>query len=65
MKKKAAFGLAAAVAVLAIASGIYAVTHRPGHHTPAAHSSHEQGQIQAPPHPLRTKPLERVVVGSK
>jgi hypothetical protein len=62
VKKKAAVFLAAAVAALGIATAVYALSDQPEHTARTAPAAHEQGQIQAPPHPPRAKPVERVVV---
>jgi hypothetical protein len=63
MKKKAAVVLGAVVAAtaLAVAATVYAPTEKP-RNSSRTEQVHEQGQIQAPPRPLRTKPVERVVV---
>jgi hypothetical protein len=62
VKKKAALIVAATVAVLGIASAVYLTASNPHPASRAEQATHEPGQIQAPPHPPRTKPLERVVV---
>jgi hypothetical protein len=62
VKKKAALILVAVIAVIGTASAVYVTTSKPHPASRAVHVTHEPGQIQAPPHPPRTKPLERVVV---
>ena len=65
MKKKAALVIASVVAASGITFGVYAATSGPNHVSSVKDATPQQGQIQAPPHPPRVKPLERVVVTSK
>ena len=65
MTNKAILVVVSAVAALGIAAGVYAATGNTEHTGRTDHSSSEQGQVPAPPHPPRAKPLERVVVTSK
>ncbi|OLB78577.1 MAG: hypothetical protein AUI14_12815 [Actinobacteria bacterium 13_2_20CM_2_71_6] len=62
---KTAFAVVLGLGVLGIGSAIYSLPDQPGHANRAQHGSHSQGQIQAPPQPVRVKPLERVVVPQK
>ena len=62
MKKKIALILASCVAALGLVSVVYVIADKPHQASTAENSPHEPGQIQAPPHPPRAKPIERVVV---
>jgi hypothetical protein len=62
LKKKIALILACCVIALGLVSAVYVIADKSHRPSTAENSPHEPGQIQAPPHPPRTKPIERVIV---
>ena len=62
--KKIVLALVLGTGVLGISSAIYAAPDKPKPASHAPHVTHDPDQIPAPPHPPRTKPLQRVIVRS-